>query len=319
MVKENAAGLIGLVCGVKLDNLGLEESLDIVNESGGTLYDFLSVITNFCNGKTDLLKAMPPKHMDVTEEIEPIAENVAMYALNLIQNYERSNPFNLFLATLATLVFLPQEHKAGYVNAFNGFVEKENESPNKEGIMPAVITELLPRLTAKYQEAFGKLAKNGSTDAKYQRAAEELKKDLNQMIEYSMAKLDQNARFNPRAKDISYEECFPKNEGINLNALTPQYISGLMDNHGSAQDVLQTFGPPIGMAHRGIRDEVNTTINIWYGNELNPKKLVMDHPRGLSPKQVKFYLTLTEATRPATANFDQSTGKCRRFLLSLSG
>ncbi len=293
---------------------GLIDDITIINEQN-KLERILTAFTNFCHEPKEKPKDDESKFR-VSSEFESLAEKVVSYAIDIINNYEKLNPFKLLFATFETLEFLPRKDKENYIDHFKGFIEKEAQYKNSYCVIPLIINNVLNKLNAKYYLLFNGLSKDEikSNSLKYQSHVSKLKKDLQKVVEYTSEKLCKNRSFDLRAQNISYEECFPNNE-IDFSKLTPEYIIGLIESREVPQKLIEEFGMPIGMDMKGKRELDLTTFIVYHGDPSKPQATRVNN--NISDRDViRFYLGLSsQITHPIPA-LAESTRKVRGSLAS---
>ena len=271
---------------------GLIDDITIINEQN-KLEGILTAFTNFCHEPKEKPKDDESKFR-VSSEFESLAEKVVSYAVDIINNYEKLDPFKLLFATFETLEFLPRKDKENYIDHFKGFIEKEAQYKNSYCVIPLIINNVLNKLNAKYYLLFYELGDEiKSNSHKYQSQVSKLKKDLQKVVEYTNKKLDQNSNFDARAINISYEECFPNNK----IELTPEYIIGLIESREVPQKLIEEFGMPFGMRMNGKMELDLTTFIIYYGDPSKPDRTRVD--ANISDKKVlEFFLGLSSQITP---------------------
>ncbi len=287
-------------------NVGLAENLDIIGESG-ELEDILRVASNFSQGRDLELPVSNAEIGSIHMKYSSLAWDVMEYANTLIEKYIEE-PLDLFLPTMELLNLLPEENKRNYIKSIGNLIERDIEGNCRQYVMPVIINKFLPKLKEKY-ESQKKLLRKGE-------GAEKLMADIDKVIKYSTTKLDQNDRYSAEANQISYDECL-KEEGPDYKAATPGEIVRAMNNDiahedldgkSPAQYIVAKFGAPIGFAIRGSRHKDENTAVIYFGNDMDQHRVVVDHPQGIETHHAKFYLGLTELATPISA-LQTNTGK----------
>jgi hypothetical protein len=92
----------------------------------------------------------------------------------------------------------------------------------------------------------------------------ELDRDIKKFMEYANTKISQNERFDQRAFEISYSECFPDKVKRDYSGLDSNYITKLIEI-GSIGELIKRYGTPIGISIRGIREERSNNITVIFG------------------------------------------------------
>lgn len=285
----------------------LEDDLTIL-EKESTLDQFLSLTYNLCKSKGDL--RAPVAKFELPEEQYSLVSKILDYACSLAETYE-DKALDLFSSSLDSLVFLSEEKREEYISTLRGFVKKESESPNKSHILPALINEVLVPLNQKYRVRLKDIQEmNGQREM----ILNELDRDIKKFMTYANAKISQNERFDQRAFEINYSECFPEKAKINYAGLDAKYITELIGT-GSIEELIKKYGTPIGMQIKGIREARSNSVVLIFGDEKGQLRLPMDYPKGLSQGEVSFYLSLCNRARPIDSLVSE-TGKCKKFLES---
>lgn len=284
----------------------LTDNLEIIGGKN-TLDDFLMGSVNFARGNEIGSEVNRMSIEAAPLEIGSLAGKAISYANKFVERYEDKS-YDLFSKTLDLLSLVPEKKRWEYANIFEGIVEKDINEGGRSYILPAIIDEVVVRLSEKYASKRSVIIGDEGEDV-----AAELMGEIDRVIEYAKVKLEQNERYDTRATDISYEGCFPDSIERDYSALTPAYVMEIMGNGGGHQEMIDTFGAPIGMAVKGIRNEKGNTIVLYFGNENMQHRVPVEHPNGLGASEKGFYVGLAGLAIPIPA-LESTTRKAMSHL-----